>query len=147
MFSSSHSFGKLILLLLWSDSWLVSGKSCSAWLWVMQFLPGAGEWQLRSGLSVNALYMTMWMTTFFGHVLRTSHNTHFKVLYFIIKQRRCSFHFCSLCLCSRHVVAFPAAELYRLSAAVDRAASCHSFYVTFLPCREHTKRTSSKMKL
>jgi hypothetical protein len=48
--------GKLILLFLWSDTWLVSGKPYSAWRWVMQFQPEAGKWQLRSTLSVNALY-------------------------------------------------------------------------------------------
>jgi hypothetical protein len=52
-----HNIGKLILLFLWSDTWLVSGKSCSSWRRVMPFLPEAGKRQLRSGLSVNALYV------------------------------------------------------------------------------------------
>jgi hypothetical protein len=47
---------KLILLFLWNDTWLVSGKRCSAWRWVMQFLPGSGKWQLPSTLSVNAVF-------------------------------------------------------------------------------------------
>jgi hypothetical protein len=55
-FNTSCTKGELILLSLCSDTWLVSGKSCSAWRWVMQFLPGAGKWQLRSGLSVIAVY-------------------------------------------------------------------------------------------
>jgi hypothetical protein len=42
---------KLILLFLWSDAWLISGKSCSAW----RCHAGAGRWQFRSTLSVNAL--------------------------------------------------------------------------------------------
>jgi hypothetical protein len=47
----------LIFLFYWCDTWLVSGKSCSTWRWVMQFLPGAGKWHLCSGLSVNALHL------------------------------------------------------------------------------------------
>jgi hypothetical protein len=47
---------KSILLFLWSDTWLVAGKSCSAWRLVTKFHPGAGRRQLRSTLSVNALY-------------------------------------------------------------------------------------------
>lgn len=31
-------------------------KACEAWRWVMQFQPGTRKWQLRSTLSVNALY-------------------------------------------------------------------------------------------
>jgi hypothetical protein len=34
---SCYNTGKLIVLLLWSGSWFVSGKLRSAWLWVMQF--------------------------------------------------------------------------------------------------------------
>jgi hypothetical protein len=49
------NIGKLILLFLRSDTWLVSGKHCSAWRWVMQIQPGARKWKLRSTLSVNAL--------------------------------------------------------------------------------------------
>jgi hypothetical protein len=58
-FNTSFKRGKLILLFLWSDAWLVSGKSCSAWRWVMQFLLGAGKWQVHSTLSVNTLYNTV----------------------------------------------------------------------------------------
>jgi hypothetical protein len=35
------------------------GKSCSAWQWVIQLLPGVGNWQFRSSLSANALYCVM----------------------------------------------------------------------------------------
>jgi hypothetical protein len=42
IFSISHNIGKLILLFLWSDTWLVFWKSCSGWRWVMQFLPIVG---------------------------------------------------------------------------------------------------------
>jgi hypothetical protein len=45
--------GKLFLLFLWSDTWLVSEKSCSTWRRVVQFQPGAEKWQLLSTLSVN----------------------------------------------------------------------------------------------
>jgi hypothetical protein len=38
------------LWFLWSDTWLVLGKLCSAWRCVMQFLPGTGKWHLRSTL-------------------------------------------------------------------------------------------------
>jgi hypothetical protein len=46
----SHCFqkGKLILLILWGDTWLVSSKPCSSWRWVMHFQPGDGMWRLRS---------------------------------------------------------------------------------------------------
>jgi hypothetical protein len=44
IFSSSCDIGKLILLFVWSDTWLVSEKYCSAWRWVVQFLLGAGKW-------------------------------------------------------------------------------------------------------
>jgi hypothetical protein len=57
IFSISFNIGKLILLLLWSDTWLVLGKSCSTWRWVMQFLPGSGIWELRVTMPVDALYI------------------------------------------------------------------------------------------
>jgi hypothetical protein len=47
IFSTSFYAGKLILLFLLSDTWIVSGKSYSAWWWVMQFLLGNGKWQLH----------------------------------------------------------------------------------------------------
>jgi hypothetical protein len=55
IFSTSYDTRKLILLSLWSDTWLVSGKPCSSWRLLMQVLPAARKWQLRSGLSVRAL--------------------------------------------------------------------------------------------
>jgi hypothetical protein len=42
--------------MLWSDTWLVSGKSCSAWRRVMQFLPRPGTWELRLIMPIIALY-------------------------------------------------------------------------------------------
>jgi hypothetical protein len=36
---------------------ILAAVASRTWLWVMQFLPGAGKWQLHSGLSVNALYI------------------------------------------------------------------------------------------
>jgi hypothetical protein len=50
--------GKFILSFMWSNTWLLLGKSCCTWWWVMQFLPGAEKWQLCSDLSVNLLYNT-----------------------------------------------------------------------------------------
>jgi hypothetical protein len=39
--------------------WIIlAAVAVSTWRWVMQFLPGAGMWQLRSDLSVNALHIT-----------------------------------------------------------------------------------------
>jgi hypothetical protein len=61
IFSASYNVGKSILFFYFfgSNTWLVSGKSCSAWQWVMQFLLGARKWHWWSGLSVNALYYTI----------------------------------------------------------------------------------------
>jgi hypothetical protein len=39
VFSTFYNTGKFILLFLWSDTWLILGKYCSAWQWVMQLLP------------------------------------------------------------------------------------------------------------
>lgn len=54
---ASHKKGKLILLLLSSDSWLLLWRSCSTWQWVMQLLTRAQKWQSQSSLSVNTLHM------------------------------------------------------------------------------------------
>jgi hypothetical protein len=51
IFSASNKRFSLFDCLLWNDIWLVSGKSCIIWWWVMQFLPGAGKWQLRVTVS------------------------------------------------------------------------------------------------
>jgi hypothetical protein len=83
IFSISYDTGELILLFLWSDTWLVSGNSRSAWRWVMQFLPGAGKGQLRSGLSVNALYNCSLLTV--------THSCCFELLFKSIKNN--SFNF------------------------------------------------------
>jgi hypothetical protein len=40
-FSNYCNIDELILLFLWTDTWILSGKSCSSWRCVMQFLPGA----------------------------------------------------------------------------------------------------------
>lgn len=55
LFSISLIRIKVILLFLWKDSWLVSGKICSTWLWVVQFLPG--QWPLLPSLSQKVSYM------------------------------------------------------------------------------------------
>jgi hypothetical protein len=60
-----YNKSKMILLFLWSDTWIVLGKPYSAWQWVMQCQPGAGKWQLCSTLSVNTLYETMILYFFF----------------------------------------------------------------------------------
>jgi hypothetical protein len=78
------NIGKLILLfVLWNDTWLVSGKTCNVWRWVMQFLPGAGTLQLRSGISVNALYMCCGVPSGDMLRIRADHkNGTFLVVYF-----------------------------------------------------------------
>lgn len=40
---SAHLTSKFVLLFLWSDTWIVSGKTCGAWQREVQFLPGAGD--------------------------------------------------------------------------------------------------------
>jgi hypothetical protein len=45
----------LTLLFFGGNTWFVWGKSC-AWRWILLFLPAFGKWQLRSSLSVNAMY-------------------------------------------------------------------------------------------
>jgi hypothetical protein len=47
IFITSYNVGKFILF-LWSDTWLITVKSCSAWWWDMQFLLEAWKWQLCS---------------------------------------------------------------------------------------------------
>jgi hypothetical protein len=42
---TSYNTGKLILLFLQSNTWLVPGKPFSTWWWVMHALP-AGSWQM-----------------------------------------------------------------------------------------------------
>jgi hypothetical protein len=55
---SCCNIGKLILLFLWSSYCLISGKHCNAWMWVMQFQPGAIMRQLHSSLLV--MRCTFW---------------------------------------------------------------------------------------
>jgi hypothetical protein len=56
VFSTFYNIGKISLLFLWSDTWIVSGKFCSACQCVIQFLIEAKKWQLCLTLSVDALY-------------------------------------------------------------------------------------------
>jgi hypothetical protein len=46
---STYNIGKLILLLVWSDTWLAPGKSFSAWRRVMERVAGT----LAEGFAVN----------------------------------------------------------------------------------------------
>jgi hypothetical protein len=61
MYSSSYNVVKLILLLLlWSDTWLASGKSVSAMRWVMQLRPAGGELELNGTVLYNkTLYLEL----------------------------------------------------------------------------------------
>jgi hypothetical protein len=54
---TSYNIGEFILLFLHSNTWLVSGKSFTAWWWVMKLLLGAGKRQLHWSLSLHALYI------------------------------------------------------------------------------------------
>jgi hypothetical protein len=56
-FSTFYNTGKLILLLLWRDTWFISEEYYTALRWIMQLRPGDGKWQLRWSLSSYALYV------------------------------------------------------------------------------------------
>jgi hypothetical protein len=51
IFSTPCHIREFILLFLWSDTRLISGKSFGTWLWVMQFLPEASKWKLHWSIS------------------------------------------------------------------------------------------------
>jgi hypothetical protein len=59
-------------------------KTCSAWRWVMQFQPGPRKWQLRSTLSVKALYIydMVWLSFQLGaYRIQNLQRAHMEALY------------------------------------------------------------------
>jgi len=67
-----YNISRLILIFLWNDTWLISGKSFSTWQRVMKFLPEGGNWQLHSTSSADTQckseYLTLLLSKFWRPV-------------------------------------------------------------------------------
>jgi hypothetical protein len=95
IFSTSYNTGELILLFLRSETCLISGKYCSSWWWVMQFLLGARKRQLCSSLSVNALVLSLallWLGNMCTNVCFVSGHPSYAVIFcYMVRMIECLF--------------------------------------------------------
>jgi hypothetical protein len=90
VFRTFYNISKFIVFFLWTDTWLVRGKSSIAWQWVMQFLLGAGKWQSCWSLTLYALYNNECLLMDWQRILRIERN---KSLYYWTSYQNLE-HFC-----------------------------------------------------